>query len=169
MRTAGLVTIALLAAALIYGESTAAELLTADVDGWHTWQLDEPGTVTEMCCFSWERGAQSQTGCNLDGGRVSYGKDGDCSAGPGHVQIYALIERGKPTKIRVLSSECPVSTETKINDHGVTSAVDNIEWFRGVIEDKQTSQDIREEALFGLAQSESDAAFEYIDRLLSRR
>ena len=33
----------------------------------------------------------------------------------------------------------------------------------------EATQDIREEALFGLVQSESDAAFEYIDRLLSRR
>jgi hypothetical protein len=169
MRTAGLVTIALLAAALVYGESTAAELLTADVDGWHTWRTDEPGTVTGMCCFTRDPGAQSQTGCNLDGSRVSYGNGGNCSAEPGHAQIYALMKNGNLTRIRVLSSECPVSTETQLTDHGVISNDKNIEWFSSVIENEQISQDIREEALFGLVQSESDAAFEYIDRLLSRR
>jgi hypothetical protein len=129
MRLAKMVMVALLAASIVWSETTAADFLNADAEGWHTWQLD----------------------------------------GAGHVQIYALIKNRRPAKIRVLSSECPVSTETKLTDHGVASAEDTVEWFRGVIEDAGTNQDIREEALFGLVQSESDAAFEYIDRLLSRR
>jgi hypothetical protein len=99
---------------------------------------------------------------------VSYGNGGDCYAEPGHVQVYALMKNGNLTRIRVLSSECSVSTETQLTDHGVVSTDKNIEWFRKVIENERTSQDVREEALFGLVQSKSDAAFEYIDQLLSR-
>ncbi len=160
---------ACLAAAIISSESTAADFLSAGIDGWHTWQLDAAEPAAEMCCFTSKRGASSQKGCNLDGGRVGFGNNGDCSSEAGYVRVYALIKNGRPTKIRVLSSECPVTTETALTDHGVISAQDNIEWFRGVVEDSQTSQDIREEALFGLVRSESDEAYDYIDRLLSRR
>jgi hypothetical protein len=169
MRPTKITAVAFLASLMIWSESTAADFINADAEGWHTWQFDASGPVAEMCCFTWHRASRSQKGCNLDGARVSYGSDGDCSAETGNVQVYAFIKSGRPTKIRVLSSECPVSTETQLTDHGVVSTEDNIEWFREVIEDQKTNQDIREEALFGLVQSRSDAAFEYIDRLLSQR
>ncbi len=37
-----------------------------------------------------------------------------------------------------------------------------------ILEDRSLDMDIREQALFWLAQDESDEAFEYIDRILSR-
>lgn len=168
MRAARVAAIALLAI-IVWSKSTAADLTGVDTDGWHTWQVDAPEPVAEMCCVTWHKGSRSQKGCNLDGGRVSYGSFGDCSAEAGYVQFYALIRNGKAAKIRVLSSECPVSTETEITDHGVLSSTENLAWFRGVIEDRRLNHDVREEALFGLVQSGSDAAFEYIDRLLTQR
>jgi len=39
----------------------------------------------------------------------------------------------------------------------------------GLVEDRMRSQRLREQALFWLAQSDSDEAFRYLDRLLSRR
>lgn len=149
-------------------EPAFAGLVTTD-DGWHSWQTDEAGAVTEACCFTWQRGKRSQTGCNLDGRHMSFSSDGDCAAGPGPVQFYVLMKGGKPQKIRVLSSECPVETAATIANHGVIAAQDNVEWFRRVIEDRTLDHDIREEALFGLVQSESSIAFDYLDRLLSKR
>jgi len=169
MRPSKILAVTLVAALIIWSESTAADIVTDTSDGWHTWQIDEAGSVSEMCCFTWQRGSRTKTGCNLDGGRVSYGNDGDCSADTGAVQFYVQVKNGKPSKIRALSSECPVTTESKVTDHGVVTAEDNIEWFRNVIEDKSLSQSIREEALFGLVQSESDTAFDYLDRLLTDR
>lgn len=169
MRLQKIAAIALLAALVIWTESTAADIKTTDAEGWHTWRVDETGPVDKMCCFTRQRGSPSQMGCNLDGGRVSYGNDGDCAVEAGSVQVYALMKNSRPMKIRVLSSNCPVSTETGLIEHGIVSSEDNIEWFRAVIEDRQLSQDIREEALFALVQSESDAAFEYLERLLTRR
>ena len=89
--------------------------------------------------------------------------------GPGVVQIYARMKNGVPVNIRVLSSECPVTAEGTITDHGLVSVAENIYWFRRVIENPRLDMDVREEALFGLAQSESDAVFEYFDALLARR
>lgn len=145
-----------------------ADIVTAE-DGWHSWQTDEAGAITDACCFSWQRGTRSRTGCDLDGHHMSYMSDGDCEAAAGPVQYYVLMKGGRPQEIRVLSSKCPVETKTAITHHGVVSARDNVAWFRRVIEDRTLDQDVREEALFGLVQSESRIAFDYLDRLLSRR
>ncbi len=169
MRPGKVIAVTLVAVLIIWSESTAADIVTDKSDGWHTWQIDEVGSVGEMCCFTGQRGSPTKAGCNLDGGRVSFGNDGDCSADTGAVQFYVLVKNGKPLKIRTLSSECPVTTEAAITDHGVVTAGDNIEWFEKVIEDTSLSQSLREEALFGLVQSESNTAFEYLDRLLSGR
>ncbi len=85
------------------------------------------------------------------------------------MQIYARFKNGKPVDIRALSSNCPVSAKTEITDHGLISIDENVAWFRNVIENRQLDMDVREEALFALVQSESDAAFNYLDTLLAER
>ena len=69
----------------------------------------------------------------------------------------------------MLSSNCPVSTESEVTDHGIVATATNLNWFRSIIEDRSQSSDAREEALFGLVQSQSDAAYDYLDSLLSQR
>ena len=160
---------ALLMGAAVLSSATADELLQPEADGWHTWQVDEPGASSEMCCFSWKRGSQSREGCNLDGHSISFSDTGECAAAIGTVQVYALLNDGEPTDIRVLSSNCPVTTESAVTDHGLVSVDESLGWFRAIIENDQLSMDAREEALFGLVQSQSDAAFDYLDSLLSQR
>ena len=169
MRPSGLVITVLLAAMLVCSESAAAGIEIAGVDGWHTWQTDDATALTQACCFTWQRGAAVRTGCNLDGRHVSYGHRRDCAAASGPVQFYVLMDNGRPRAVRALSGACPVTAESAIRDHGVVAAKDNIEWFRNVIGNAGLDQDIREEALFALVQSGSDTAFEFVDRLLSRR
>jgi hypothetical protein len=77
------------------------------------------------------------------------------------------LENGTPKSIRVLSSNCPVTTQATVTDHGLISVAENMDWFRGVIEDKGIADDVREEALFALVISSSDAAYAYLDKLLS--
>ncbi len=122
-----------------------------------------------MCCFNWRDGKSSRSGCTLDGRNMSFTSSGDCAAEPGRLQVYARINAGKPVEIRVLSSNCPVSAKSEIVDLGLVSADDNLNWFRNIIEDKQLHKQAREDALFALVMSESDAAYAYLDRLLSRR
>jgi hypothetical protein len=121
-----------------------------------------------MCCFTWHRGDKSRQGCNLDGSSIAFSDSGDCAVAPGTIQVYVRLNNGKPEDIRVLSSNCPVSTESEVADHGIVSVDESLAWFRSIIEDRRLDMDVREEALFGLVQSESDAAFDYLDRLLTQ-
>lgn len=159
---------ALLGAVIWSGDSTA-DFLPTGADGWHTWQVDEPGASTEMCCFAWKSGDRSREGCNLDGRSISFSGDGVCSAAPGTVQVYVRLDDGVPEDIYVLSSNCPVSTESAVADHGLISGQENMRWFRTVIEDRDLANDVREEALFALVNSSSDAAYAYLDKLLTSR
>ncbi len=169
MRAARLAFLAAMVITVAYGKASAAEFLTADSKGWHTWQVDEPSAITQMCCFSWKNGSTPRAGCNLDGHNIGFSDSGDCAVKPGTMQVYVYLLDGAPKDIRVLSSNCPVSTQSGLVDHGKMSAGDNLNWFRSVIEDKTLSGDAREEALFGLVQSGSDAAYDYLDKLLSHR
>ena len=168
MRLAKLITYGVLLGAVVSSNATA-DIVPRKSDGWHTWQVDETGVATEMCCFSWRKGNGSRSGCSLDGKSVGFTDSGNCAAAPGTVQVYVKFEGGIPRDIRVLSSNCPVSSESEITDHGLVSASDSLGWFREIIEDEDQSRDVREEALFGLVQSGGDAAYAYLDQLLSRR
>jgi len=159
---------ALLMGTAVLSSATADELLQPDDDGWHTWQVDEPGVSSEMCCFTWNGGNQSRKGCELDAHSIAFSDSGDCAVAPGTIQIYVRLDNGEPKDIRVLSSNCPASTKSEVRNHGLVSADESLDWFRSIIEDQQLDMDIREEALFGLVQSESTAAFDYLDRLLSK-
>ena len=69
----------------------------------------------------------------------------------------------------MLSSNCSVTAESAIEDHGLVSAAESVAWFRSVIENRRADRDVREQTLFALVQTESDAAFRYLDRLLTDR
>jgi len=168
MRWSSLLLYGVLLGAVVWSESTAADLLPSKADGWHTWQVEEPSASTEMCCRTWKRGDRSREGCDLDGRNISFSDSGGCSATPGTIQVYVRMDKGTPIDIRVLSSTCPVTTESAITDHGLISVSDNIGWFRSIIEDKTLASDVREEALFALVLSESDAAYAYLDILLTK-
>lgn len=166
LRAIHIVFVALICASLVGGPAVA-DLPPFQDDGWYTWQVDETDANLEMCCFTWDRGSRS--GCNLDGRNMSYSDNGDCATVPGRLQVYVQIRNGEATDIRALSSNCRVSSKSEIIDLGLVSATDNLAWFRAKIEDRKLNRRVREAALFALAMSESDAAYEYFDRLLSRR
>jgi len=169
MRLSKLLMVGVLLGAVAWSGNSAAGILPAGADGWHTWQVDEPSASTEMCCISWKHGDQSRGGCNLDGSNISFSDSGDCAAAPGTIQVYVQLQNGTPRTIRVLSSNCPVTTQATVTDHGLISVAENMDWFRGIIEDKGIADDVREEALFALVISRSDAAYAYLDKLLSSR
>lgn len=169
MRSAILFIFGVLLGAGAWNSSAIADVLPEDADGWHSWQVDEPGASTEMCCFTWRNKERPNKGCNLDGRSIAFSNSGDCSAAPGTIQVYIRLGAGIPQDIVVLSSNCPVSTETTVTDHGLLSATENLRWFRSVIEDRQLDNDVREEALFALVNSSSEVAYAYLDKLLTSR
>ncbi len=161
--------VGVLLGAVAWSGDSAAEILPTGADGWHTWQVDEPSASTEMCCITWKHGDRSRGGCNLDGSNISFSDSGDCAAAPGTIQVYVRLENGTPKGIRVLSSNCSVTTQATVTDHGLISVAENMGWFRGIIEDTGIANDVREEALFALVISSSDAAYAYLDKLRSSR
>ena len=169
MRVAKILACGVLLGAIAWSSQSVAEIPATDSDGWHSWQVNEPDASIQMCCFAWKRGTKSSKGCDLDGHNIAFSDSGDCSAAPGTIQVYVRVKKGIPEDIRMLSSNCPVSTESQVTDHGLVSVDENISWFRTIIENRALQQDVREEALFALVISGSDAAYVYLDRLLTRR
>lgn len=81
--------------------------------------------------------------------------------------LYVRLKSGKPVEIRNVRVNCaPVPRGQVVADHGVVSAEENFTWFRRIFENKTFSRRIREGALHGLALSDSDQAFNYLDDLL---
>ena len=161
----------LLACALLcaWANSASAGAISTSGNGWHTWRIDEASASTDMCCSSIHNGKVNRTACDLDGRGLSFSDRGNCSSGPGQPQIYVRIKNGVPVDIRALSSNCPVSSEAEIADLGSVTADENLDWFRGVIENRGLKQHSREQALLALVLSESNTAYEYLDRLLTAR
>lgn len=167
MRALFVILFGLAMATSVLTSATADEALRIKGDGWHTWQVDEPGVSSEMCCFSWQHGQSSRRGCKLDASSISVSDSEDCGVKPGSIQVYVRLVSGEPRDIRVLGSNCPVSVDSGLTDHGLVSSAENLGWFRNIIENRSLDRDVREEALFGLVQSESDAAYAYLDALLT--
>lgn len=90
-------------------------------------------------------------------------EDGD------RAHFYVLVKSGKPARIHLLNWNCRKPTKEAVNDHGTVSPGESYAWFRAVVEDAQVDGHIRDAALFGLVESGTDEAFEYIDRILSQR
>lgn len=123
--------LAMLATALV-AQALAAGNLEISGDGWHSWRISTHEGMKNRCCFSWNAGQAAGTDCDLDGRRSGFSIS---DSSPGHsaideMQIYALLENGKPRKIRALSPDCPVRTESDIRNLGLVDSRASFEWLR---------------------------------------
>lgn len=84
------------------------------------------------------------------------------------VRFYVLLEDGRPVRIQSMNWRCYKRDRPDALDHGAVTATESYEWFRAVVENSDVARDVRDAALFGLVESGDDAAFTYIDRILSR-
>ncbi len=91
------------------------------------------------------------------------------SAASGTMDVYVQFANGQPQDIRILGTNCYTSTPPEAVDHGLASSEENLIWLRTVVENRSLDHGVREEALFALVLTESDAAYDYIDRLLTQR
>lgn len=83
--------------------------------------------------------------------------------------LFLRQEKGKPVSIRVFDGDCRLSARGiggEITDMGVLSLDDSVTMLLDIASKEDLDMDVREEALFGLAQSDSDTAFAYLNRLL---
>lgn len=191
-----LVVLSVLFVAIVASESRAAPLDEALSEGWNAWRVIASENSTTRCCYSWSIGRPTMKTCDLDRRRaVSVVHD---TTAPDHdeMQVYALVESGRAVRILALSPQCPVSAASAIDDLGWLGPETSIEWLRGhVSKDDRLSEDalaaiaahsgsidaligivenrglpmgIREQALFWMAQSDSDEAFDFFTSILAQ-
>jgi hypothetical protein len=191
--------LALVLLLLTWTDGGAAEFAAPATDGWYVWQVQGSENGASTCCYRWRNGASSKQSCDLDGGHGGSITTGDCYVEGDQISVYVRMNAGKVTKIRALTSDCPVTTRTALNDMGVIPNAASVAWLvrqvgavtrvsedaiaaiaahagdeafmalTTLVEDRDSSRNLREQALFWLAQSSSDEAFSYLDRLLGKR
>ena len=133
----------------------AADLPQTDGDGWYSWRVAVVESAPELCCFSWNNGVATQKRCNLDGRNGGFSIDSENPFLSDEVQIYARMDSGSPAKIRVLSSQCPVTTESAITDLGIANVDESVEWLTSYI---SPHTDISDEAITAIAMHAGDKA-----------
>jgi len=121
-----LVTLVLLA--LLATSPAAADLSDVADDGWHTWRVAVAANVPEWCCYAWNSGIAQRTSCDLDGHLGGYHSADDASGGVGQLQLYALMDSGRATRIRALSPRCAISAGTPVADLGIVDTDDSVAW-----------------------------------------
>lgn len=176
--------------------SVAAAIDVRQADGWYSWAVTAGSAGRNSCCYHWRSGSARLQGCALDGGDGGF-NIGDCDLDSDELRVYVRVLDGDIDEIRALSADCPVTARSEIRDLGQIDIETSIDWLSAyldgnqddssevlaaiakhagdaatdalidIVEDRDSSQDYREEALFWLVQSESDSAFRYIDRILS--
>lgn len=159
MRSAKPVALAMLGLALLWSVPAVSAPTDGDADGWYKWQIDDSMATGSSCC-------NSRT-CNLDGGHGIVISGSACNAATGSVTLYVRKDNGQPSQIRVFDSSCVVSSSESITDMGQLSQDASVAMLLDIARERSIDMEVREEALFWLAQSNSDTAFEYFDRLLS--
>ena len=133
----------------------AADLPATGSDGWYSWRVAVDETAPELCCFSWNNGVATQKRCNLDGRNGGFSVDSENPFPSDEIQIYARVDSGSPAKIRVLSSQCPVTTDSAITELGITNVDDSVEWLQQFI---SPNTNISDDAITAIAMHDGDKA-----------
>ena len=178
-------------------ESALAETPQLTANGWHTWRVTAAENAADWCCFQWNSGVSQQKSCDLDNRQNGYSRSDDQVVPVDEMQIYALTGGGELKKIRALSSQCRVTAKSEIIDLGFLETDDSVDWLQQYIDPptqistnvmaaisthhgeypitvlmdvvrSNSNMENRKDALFWLAMSESDQAYEFLDRMLSK-
>lgn len=193
-RLRGFIVGGMMFAALAPSLSGAAEPFNPKTDGWHSWSVPAPAGAIERCCHRWS--GTGRPGCDLGGAHDGLSGHGELPDEAGLTRIYLLVKSGRPARIAALSPHCEIRNPAAITDHGAVDPDASADWLLrfvaadsrvgsealaalslhggdralqalvGVVE-SGTDDGLRQEALFWLIQSGSDAGFAYVDRLLT--
>ena len=89
-------------------------------------------------------------------------------AGRAENVIHVRIVNGRLGELHTRNYRCRSKPEPETEFLGVVSAEDNFDWFRAIVEDTTLDRDVREIALHGLVQSDTDRMYAYLERLINR-
>jgi hypothetical protein len=125
--------VAIAALALLCWENGALRAASLDAlaaDGLYAWRIAATEDSPPWCCSCWSRNSSVSGACDLDGRHVNYSVSDEFQAPQGEMQIYALIEAGKPQRIRALSPQCQVTSSREVVDLGVVEVDDSLAWLK---------------------------------------
>ena len=145
MRVVKLISLTLIAIALLGSPSPATASTFDQADGWYKWRVESPEGMGYSCC-----------------GRLSGGLSGELT-------IFVRSESGSPVRIRAYDSNCAKAPDEAATDLGSMSLEMSDALLLEIVQTSDVDMDVREEALFWLVHTGSDETFEYLDRLLSSR
>lgn len=108
------------------GPLCAAETLAGRTlgPGWSSWQVKAPANARSWCCF--DNFGKSPQQCNLDARQQNYGSRDHSTTD--HMRLYAKIESGELTQLRVFAARCPVIANSAIEDLGNLDAKPSLLW-----------------------------------------
>jgi len=178
-------------------DSRSASPVDLDRDGWHRWEVPAGTQGESACCYRWHDRGRGRAGCRLGGGD-GLTLETECEVSSGTLQVFVEVKGGRVRDIRSVSAACPVETDGPVHEVGTIATAESIAWLTAqvadddpgeeallaismhedgaalkaltaILEDRGRSRDVREQALFWLVQSPDDAAYRYLDNLLSRR
>lgn len=116
----------LAAAFLASGTVCAAEVVAGRIlpAGWSSWGVKAAANTHNWCCFG-NFGNQPER-CNLDARQQNYGSRDHSTTD--EFRLYAKVEAGKLTQLRVFGASCPVEANSKIQDLGAIDAKPSLLW-----------------------------------------
>jgi hypothetical protein len=116
------------------GQGLAESSITIGNDGWYSWRVAAYGGQREWCCGQWSMGKSTQTGCDLDGRSSNLIIMDNDKYEAGEMQLYALLDAGKPIEVRTLSPQCVVKSDRPISDLGLIATDISLDWLQKYIE-----------------------------------
>lgn len=123
------------------GQASEESRLAIGDDGWYSWRVAAHRGVGEWCCAQWNMGQPAQTGCNLDGRSASVSIMDTDRHQADQMQVYALIDNGRPAELRTLSAQCPVTAGRAIADLGTVDTDTSLDWLQQFIEPRSKLTD----------------------------
>ncbi|MDJ0748386.1 MAG: hypothetical protein QNJ11_02820 [Woeseiaceae bacterium] len=82
------------------------------------------------------------------------------------MMLYMRRQQDKTVRIAVSEHDCGIPRHVQATDLGDISTDDAVSMLREIVMNDDLDQDVREQAMFGLAQSGSDRAFDTLNRLI---
>ena len=82
------------------------------------------------------------------------------------MMLYVQKQQDKTVRISVSGDNCGIPRRVQAIELGEISTDEAVSMLLAIVMDDAHDHDVREQALFGLAQSGSDRAFETLDRLI---
>ncbi len=124
----------LLLSLLLRTSGAAGEALPGmSADGWYTWRVEAIAAAPAMCCYSWNAGTPLREDCRLDGRHRGFTSVNSVGSSDTKVQIYALLKNGGAARVRVLSTDCPISGAEPM-DLGVLPVAMSLAWLQSALE-----------------------------------